>query len=182
MNLLDLNDDCLNIIGAMVKEDNRRVGCRFHTGQFQFHLGWRDVTLPRGKLLIKIVKITKCYIFFQFGELPVYSGTIYSDGTGARFSNAIQKRKIRNLSDLKGEYVEFYRKSYLYYQDGTRHDDLYYWFYRHQGASWSEFSPIMRDEPVGTGNDPNPDLGEPYGYLVYKVKIYASDLETPECV
>jgi hypothetical protein len=171
MKLLDLNDDCLNIIGAMVKEDNRRVGCRFHTGQFQFHLGWRDVTLPRGKLLIKIVKITKCYIFFQFGEL-------HSVGTSARFSNAIQKRKIRNLSDLKGEYVEFYRKSYLYYQDGT----FYYWFYRRQGASWNEFSPYWNDEPVGTGNDPNHDLGEPYGYLAYKVRIYASDLVTPECV
>ena len=89
MNLLDLNDDCLNIIGAMVKEDNRRVGCRFHTGKFQFHLGWRDVTLPRGKLLIKIVKITKCYIFFQFGELQVH----HSVGTSARFSDAIQKKK-----------------------------------------------------------------------------------------
>ena len=155
----------------MVKEDNRRVGCRFHTGQFQFHLGWRDVTLPRGKLLIKIVKITKCYIFFQFGEL-------HHTGTSARFSNAIQKRKIRNLSDLKGEYVEFYRKSYLYYQDGT----FYYEFYRRQGASCNEFCPYLNDEPVGTGNDPDPDLGESYGYLAYKVKIYASDLETPEYV
>ena len=80
--------------------------------------------------------------------------------------------------------------------------------YRQQGASWSEFRLYRNDEPgiepafrrsVGTGckeqsplhsrsvkgfalhtgNDPNPDVGEPYGYyLGYQVRMHASDFET----
>ena len=61
----------------------------------------------------------------------------------------------------------------LYYQDGRHLNLSQYLFYRRYGASSSEFSPYLtrNDEPVGTGNDPNPDLGEPYGYLDYKIRI-----------
>ena len=138
--------------------------CRFHTGEFQFDLGWRFVIHLRRKLLLKIVKITKYYIFFQFGEFHL---------DGARFSHAIpsQKRKVKNLSDLKGEYVEFYRKSYLYNHDFEPNGN--YLFYIRHGASMNELrGPYLDDEPVVTGNDPKPDfkLGEPRACLVYKVR------------
>ena len=87
---------------------------------------------------------------------------------------------------MKGEYAEFYRKSYLYYQDGTRHLDL--WFYRRP----SDREPLQVQGPLGAnighigmmnllGLEMIPTLiqvGEPYRYLDYKVRIYASDLET----